>query len=431
MEENKMIKQTKFGWVDLSNLPRTQGGHIRWKNTCGRIVPFQYQDICGDIKIIKYIPPHHIDITIQNYSDNYRIAHMQILRGELGGVLRKITSSFRYNAGDIVNESLLILSSYMNGRYKAYKYQCLIDGYIGRITEDSLRRGSGCLVCCNRVIIRGVNDIATTNPSMAELFWDKTHAYQYSEFSTCKEEFRCPRCGCKIDARIDNVARYGLSCRRCSDGFSYPEKFVLNVLRQALTLHSDVLCNRNLETQKKFDWSKNISHNNPKLSGDKIYDFYISVYGGLLVETHGEQHFQDGLYHMRKRDKTLEEERENDWIKYNVAINNGILPEHYIVLDCRYSTVQYIKRSIMQSMLPQLLGFTEDQIDWCECGKFAMSSRMIEASKLWNEGVRSTKELAIAMQINQTTALDYLRRGEELGIVQDPPKHKKKTQQND
>jgi hypothetical protein len=426
MEENKMIKQTRHGWVDLSNLPRTQGGHISWKNACGCIVPFQYQDICGDIEIIKYIPPRHIDIAIQNYADNYRIAHTQISCGELGGVLHKITSNFRYNAGDIVNESLIILSSYMNGRYKAYKYQCLIDGYIGCITESSLCRGSGCLVCCNRVIMRGVNDIATTNPDMAELFWDKAHAYQHSEFSTCKDEFRCPRCGCKIDARIDNVARYGLSCRRCGDGFSYPEKFVFNVLKQAFKLHSDILYNGNFETQKKFDWSKNILHNNQKLSGDKIYDFYISINNGLLIETHGSQHFEDGLYHMRKRDRTLEEEQENDRIKYQIAIANGILPENYIVLDCRYSTVQYIKQSVMQSILPQILNFTEDQINWCECSEFAMSSRMIEACKLWNNGLRSTKGVSIEMQIDQSTALDYLRRGEELGIVQDPPKHNKK-----
>jgi hypothetical protein len=118
----------------------------------------------------------------------------------------------------------------------------------------------------------------------------------------------------------------------------------------------------------------------------------------------------------------------------NLALKNGILPDHYIQLDCRESSVEHIRNSIMSSNLPYLLNFAENQIDWNKCGLFAMSSRMIEACELWNAGIKSTKKIAREMRIHQCTVWKYLRRGEELGIVQDPPKHinrRNNTQQND
>lgn len=431
METKQMIKQTKFGWVDLSNVKRTKDGRIDWKNSIGCIIPFQYQDIYSTIHIMKYISGRHVCITIHKYASDYQITKSQIINGELGGVLQKITSNFRFHAGDVVNEKILILSSYMNGHRKAYSYQCLIDGYVGSMTEDDLRRGHGCPVCSHRIVMCGINDVVTTHPEVAKLFLDQSDAYKYSAFSKHKAVFKCPNCGNKINAAIYNVVTQGLSCQRCGDGFSYPEKFVFNVLKQISKLHLDILYNDGFETQKSFYWSKNILHNNPKLSGDKIYDFYIPIYGGLLIETHGLHHFEQCLYHTREKDKTLEEERENDSMKYNIAIQNGILPDHYIVLDCRESTIEHIKNSIMSSNLPTLLSFSEDQIDWLECGRFAASSRIIEACSLWNSGVHSTKQIGKTMKMHRTTILRYLRRGEELGIVQDPPKHnKKKTQQN-
>ena len=427
MEENKMIKQTRFGWVDLSCLPRTKNDKIDWKNSGGCIVPFLYQDVCSNIYIIRNISSSHVCITIPDYVSDYKIVKKQIIHGEFGGVLQKITSNFRYHAGDVVNKTLLILSSYMDGRYKAYNYQCLIDGYEGHITEGSLCNGRGCLVCSRRVVVRGINDIATTHPDVASLFWDENCAYKYSAFSKHKNVFRCPNCGNKISAAICNVTTQGLSCPQCGDGFSYPEKFVFSVLKQILKLCSNVEYVGDFETQKTFDWSKNILHNNPKLSGDKIYDFYLPIYGGLLIETHGQQHFEQCLYNTKSDSRTLMEEQENDRLKYDIAIHNDILPDHYVILDCRRSTVQHIKQSIMQSVLPRLLNFTEDQIDWYECGKIATSSRVFEVCELWNDGVKSTRKIATEMKIGQSTVRNYLRRGEELGIVQDPPKHIKRT----
>ena len=58
---------------------------------------------------------------------------------------------------------------------------------------------------------------------------------------------------------------------------------------------------------------------------------------------------------------------------------------------------------------------------------FATSSRVFEVCNLWNGGIRSTIEIAKMMKIGRSTAFKYIRKGEELGIVQDPPKHIKRN----
>ena len=427
-----MIKQITDRRIDFSNLPKTKGGRIDWKHSEGCVIPFKYDDIISQCVINRVMQNRKLEISIENYTNSYIIYNNDLYKCNLGYVLKKFSTDFLFNIGDIVNNNLLITDRYRKDGCRMYNYICINDGYVGSIPEDRIKLGKGCPACCGKVVIRGKTDISTTHPDIASLFWDKEDTYKYSAFSGAKADFRCPVCGEKINSIIYNVTLRGLSCKKCGDGVSYPEKFVFNVLDQVFKLHKDAFKDYTFNAQKKFDWSKNIQHDNQKLSGDKIYDFYIQFHNDLIIETHGPQHFERGFNGSSKRTRTLEEEQENDCIKYNIAIQNGISSENYIVLDCRRSTVEHIKSSIMSSNLPQILNFTEDQIDWNMCGLFAASSRTIEACKLWNSGIKSMKQIAQEMKMSQRTISRYLRRGEELGIVQDPPKHrKKKTQQND
>lgn len=291
------------------------------------------------------------------------------------------------------------------------------------VTPYGFVNGSRCPVCANLKIIQGINDIYTTNPKMANLFLYQNEATKYAEHSNKYTYFKCPYCGNIIYSKINNISNFGLSCKKCGDGISYPEKFVFNVLQQISNFHKENIQLQNFETQKTFDWSKNVPHKNPKLSGDKKYDFYIPLADEILIETNGEQHFKECLFHTYKNSKTLEEEKENDELKMDIAISNGILPQNYIQLDCRYSNIDYIKESIMYSNLPKLLNFTESDIDWNECNRLATSSRVYEACELWNGGFHITKDIANKMKLTQTTIRNYLRRGFELGILQDPPKY--------
>jgi hypothetical protein len=414
-----MIKQTKYGWIDFSNLPKRTDGTIYWKRSAGCIIPFKYDDIISQCVINKVLDNKYLDIGIDDYVDSYVINYDHLSYGQLGYALKKLSTDFLFNIGDVINKSLLITSRYRENGRRKYDYICTEDGYVGSILEGDAKRGRGCPACSGLVVISGKTDIATTHPHIASLFWNEEDAHRYAAMSNKRADFKCPYCESKINAGIVNVTKFGLSCKKCGDGVSYPEKFVFNVLGQVFKLHLDSLNESSLKTHKKFDWSKNIYNDNPKLSGDKIYDFYISTYGGLLIETHGPQHYEYCLYHTRPKDKTLEEEQENDRIKYNIAIQNGIPHENYIVLDCSQSSIQHIKQSIMQSALPRLLDFTEDQIDWVECGRFATSSRVYEACCHWNNGIRDFKKIALLMKMHHETIKRYIRKGRELNIIKE------------
>ena len=424
MEDKQMIKQTKFGYVDLSELKRSKNGtgQINWKKSVGCKVRFKYQDIKSNIIINDFLGDGYINISIIGYAENYVIKTNSVLNGRLGIVVGKITSEFRYKIGDIVNENLMLTSAYINKGRKYYTYTCIIDGYNGHIFENDMISGKGCPVCARKKVMRGVNDIATTRPDIANLLWNSEDAYVYSAYSNKNTNFRCPRCGTKINSNIHNVSIFGLSCKKCGDGISYPEKFVFNFLQQVGNLHKDNIQIRSFEIQKMFDWSKNILHQNIKLSGNKKYDFYIPLENEIIIETHGMQHYEECLLHTYSNARTLLEEQENDILKMNLAISNGIFPQNYIQLDCRYSDMNYIKDTIMSSILPELLNFKEEDIDWNECNCVATSSRVYEVCILWNDGVR-IKDIANKMKLTDVTIRNYLRRGFELGILQTPPKY--------
>ena len=431
MENKQMIKQTKHGWMDFSNLPKRTNGKIHWNHVEGYMIPFKYDDIISQCVINKVLDNKYLDISIDGYIDSYVIKYDNLSCGKLGYALQKLSTNFLFNVGDIIGNNLLITSQYREDGRKKYGYICIKDGHVGCIAESDAKRGQGCPVCCGHVVIIGKTDIATTHPNIASLFWNKEDTYLYSAKSGRRIDFRCPYCNNKINARIENVTNFGLSCPKCGDGFSYPEKFVFNVLEQVFTLHLDLFNGYRFETQKKFDWSKNTYHDNSKLSGSKKYDFYISMQNDIIIETHGKQHYENSVFSTHGNVRTLQEEQENDIIKKSLAIQNGISDNRYIILDCRQSSVEYIKKSIMSSNLPSLLDFTECDIDWYACNAFATSSRVYEACELWNSGIHVITNIANKMKIDRNTVSFYLRRGEELGIVQDSTKHiKKKTIQN-
>lgn len=409
MEEKQMIRQTKFGWVDLSNLPKNNG-KIVWKDTIGCCVPFKYKDVCSRMIINDFVGKQRVKVCVPDYVDNYIITTSNILNGKLGSVAGYYSSNFKHQVEDIIQGNMLITSCYINNNHKFYTYQCLRDGYVGHMSESDVTRGSKCPVCAKHKILTGYNDIATLRPDIADLLCDKNNAFLYGIFSRNKVDFYCPNCGAIINNSIENVCRQGLSCKKCSDGLSFPAKFVYNFLEQLDIKES-------FYTEKVFEWSKNIQHTNKNLCGEKRYDFYIPLNAPIIIEAHGKQHYQPTGFHCCTKSKSFYDELENDKLKMELAINNNILASHYIQLDCQDSSMNYIKNSIMTTSLPKLLCFEEGDIDWDECNRFATSSRVYEACEMWNNSVLTRQEIANKMKMHRTTINRYIKKGKELGIV--------------
>ena len=413
-----MIKQTKFGWVDVSGLP-IKNGKIEWKKCIGSIIRFKYKDIYSKMVICRFFDrnKNKVIVNVDGVDCDQIINCYQILRGEFGAIVNKKTAKYKYQIGQIVNGSMLITSQYKIGSYKHYCYICQNDGYEGHISEGSIARGSICLCCAGKVLVPGVNDIATTRPDIADLLWDQDDGTKYQAGTKKRVDFRCPYCGNKINAIICNVAHQGLFCRQCDDGLSYPNKFVYNFIKQLSDNHLHDGRAFVFTPEKTFPWSMNIEHENKILSGKKIYDIFIDTHN-IIIENHGDYHYVVGFEGLNGS-RTLKEVQENDILKRDLALLNGITENHYVVLNCSVSSMEYIKNSIMSSSLPMLLDFTEDDIDWFKCDKFATSSRVYDACCYWNNGVHNYAEIALLMKMHPDTIKRYIHKGRELNIIND------------
>lgn len=147
---NNNVVKTERGWVDLSNLVYN-GRLVNWDESIGKSVDFQYDDIISTLTITSRTDNiQYVYIDIPGYTEHYKIYVGQIRHGQLGGVLKIITSDYKYNVGDIVSNLEIISREKVPG-YKYYNYKCLKDGYIGRIREDHLTKGHACPVCNNSI----------------------------------------------------------------------------------------------------------------------------------------------------------------------------------------------------------------------------------------------------------------------------------------
>ena len=106
---------------------------------------------------------------------------------------------------------------------------------------------------------------------MIEYLVNKEDGYKYTSQSGKLIKVKCKNCGLEKEIKVKNLyAEHGVACERCSDGKSYPEKFMYNLLEQS---------NINFETQYSPQWG----------NGHR-YDFYLPDYN-IIIETHGEQHY--------------------------------------------------------------------------------------------------------------------------------------------
>ncbi len=256
-----------------------------------------------------------------------------------------------------------------------------------------------CPYCAGQRLLVGFNDLWTTHPHVAKLLKNKQRGYEITAGTHKKEDFQCEQCGLEKNVVVKSVTQSGFSCPRCSDGISYPEKFVFNLLEQL-----DI----DFKYQQIFVWSKNVPNDNSKLIGDKQYDFYIPSLN-CIIETHGKQHSNKRGF-SAFGGRTGEEEAENDKLKEKLAKENDIA--NYISLDCGESTIKHIKKSIELSDLKTLLKL--DKINWEKCHEAACHSLVKTVCDLWNEGKKTTEIIGVS-RLDRSTIIKYLKQGKTLG----------------
>lgn len=197
--------------------------------------------------------------------------------------------------------------------------------------------------------------------------------------------FKCKNCNniSSTYKSLKHVTNYGYSCEYCSDGISIPEKFMSNVLKQL-----------------DIEYIKELSRLNVNWINTRIrYDFYISSLN-LIIETHGSQHYEkNNMFHI-----DLNSIEEVDKIKKELALDNGI--ENYIEVDCRHSTLEWLKENIIKSLYQH---FDLSNIDWNLAWEESQNSLCVKAWELWDQGY-AAKEIVEELQITHTTVTSYLKK---------------------
>ena len=208
--------------------------------------------------------------------------------------------------------------------------------------------------------------------------------YKISAYSNMKFKFKCNKCEEIGDLRsLNQVVQHGYVCHYCSDKKSIPNKFMVELLK---------IMNIDFKSEKTFKWSEG-----------KQYDFYIPNLN-MIIEMNGIQHYEES-----PRGRSLKEEQENDVYKKELALNNNV--ENYIVIDCRYSTFEWLKKNVIKE-LDNI--FNLNNIDWNKIWINCQKSLVIQTWELYNQGM-STKEIAKELNIGKTTVGRYLHKGNEIG----------------
>lgn len=416
-ENKELIESGKCKKVFTECLPReyrfganTNKLKINWGKIDNNTIHFICEDIEDDLIIVKHFKDKKVLLLYKGNSkiiNRYSLCSCDILR-----FIGKEKINFKFNINDIVNTKksyLKIIDRKVekelnkNGHLisiKWYKYHCNKCGNEDWIREGNLLKNVSCNVCTGSKIKFGFNTIYDTDKDMNWKYKygiSESDAKKFSEYSNNKISVTCPNCGLNRTVSIANLYRNkSLNCV-CKDGFTYPEKFMLNFLN--LVINDNFI----------YQYSKV----NSNWCGSKMYDFYFKLNGEeYIIETHGEQHYVNSF--KQKGSKTLEEEQKNDKYKKELAIQNGIKAENYIVIDCRKSDMGFIKENIINSKLSEI--FDLSNIDWNEIGKRCEKNIVKIISEFKNNNpCMTSKEIGKIFKISSCTVKKYVNRGYDYG----------------
>ena len=389
------MSKTKINkYIDLNQFPRDKNGNISWKDSVGMTIDFYYYNKKHTIKIMKYISLDYVEIKVDDMSSEI-VGTQKIRHLNFDNLFYE--PNYNYNIGDIVNnimilEQLFIKTEYKNqyGRRKHYKCRCLKDGYEYIISEADFKKSKGCPVCAGKRVFVGYNDLATTNPEIIQYLLNKEDGHKYTRCSHKSIWVVCPDCGHKRMMRVEDIVLNGFSCKKCSDGLSYPNKFAHNVFEQIANQYEEYY-----------------SEYSPDWAGRMRYDNYIKLLDGqeIIVE-------MDGGFHYNNFGKRS---AQNDKIKDFLAYEHGIT---VIRINCFYNKIidrfNFIKNNFINSLKQY---FDLSNVNWNSANEFGISNRFIKIVNYYNEHPLMTiEEITNRFNLSYETIRNYLIIGGKLGL---------------
>lgn len=296
-----------------------------------------------------------------------------------------------------INPNIDILSTeYISAKNNYLEIRCkLHPQYVQYSTWSNLKSGYGCKYCGkvkmseNRKI--DINKtVSVLRPDLVKYFKDKSLTNTLYPKSSKSVELICPNCDSKRSMKVHKLSNNCFNCDICSDNISLPEKFVRRLLKEF---------DMDFTTEYTID--------------NKRYDFYFELNDDkYIIETHGLQHYEESSEYS-KFSRTLKEEQENDLLKYNLAIKRGILPENYIVIDCRYSELEWLKENCTKELSNN---FDLSSVDWYKVWEYSQKSITLEIIESLKTNL-SISKIADMHNVSTDTIYRILYMGRNVGLL--------------
>ena len=419
---NEEIEE-KVRKVFLEDLPRYKDSRINWKESIGIIVKGIYNSIEFEVEIIK-MDEIDCDYIFIQYLDKplFKIATTSFRKCMMGRLLGERTYEFKIKTGTIfkddkrditiIDREYRMNNSGKKQKCKWYKYTCNKCRNEDWIIEGQLiGRNGGCNACGNglKKVVLGINTIWDTDRWMCDLGVSEKDAKSNTSQSSNKITVICPDCGIIKDKpmMISNIyKRHSIGCS-CSDGKSYPEKYLISILNQLninfIGEYSPKWC--------EFPFRKGVRKGR--------YDFYFLLNNKeYFIETDGDWH---GTFNNYSK-ITAEESLYIDKMKDELAYKNNV---SMIRIDCKKSISSYIKQNVILNIGSL---FDLSQINWLECERFALGNLVkIACDYKKNNPSITALEISKIMKISRSSISKFLKVGTKLQWCNYTPKEDSKN----
>lgn len=318
---------------------------------------------------------------------------------------RILTSEqYRQEIFEKVDNEFEIISEYNGVREDILIKHNTNEPHTFKMNASTFKFNPHCPACSerNRTIIPGINDFHTLYPNLSIYFNNYEDGYKFSKSGKKKKaELKCPDCGHVYMGDVDSLITHGFSCPCCSDGISYPNKFIYNSLLQIKT---------DFKILRREYYPNWCVYEIDGIEKHGYYDIYFELKNGnkYIIEMDGAIGHGDDTSSW-SRDNALE----IDSIKENLAKENNI---EVIRIDCRYGSndkFDYILNNIKQSKLKDIINL--DVIDFNKSNISSLTSYVKKACELWDSGL-SRKEISNILGLCGDTITKYLSNGAKFGI---------------
>ena len=393
---------------DLSYIPKRKYGDVfryDWQHSIGYKIGVRINNNYTYYTIISYDTKTGDMVLSDNYGNKNTLNRWIFKSHKKDVAANKITKEHLFEENTEVNGYYIIKKirvphpTKKSCTIKGYTVKCLKCEEIFDLSENNLiRKNKGYCKYCAPKCIRGINDMWTTNPEIAKYLKNPEDGYKYKiNYSNKQLEWICPNCGEIIYASPNIILNRGLTCRRCSDKISLPERIMYNILQ---SFEIDFEYQKILPIKSFIFEEKEYT---------PMYDFYFELNNKKYIIE------MDGGFHNKvhiKSDKTIEQIKLIDKEKDKLALRNDCI---LIRIDADPSTFEYIynnitSNTILNSLFDFSLIIKSKVLEYC-----CLNNLTKEICEYYNNTTKNMHEIAKCFHVSYNHVYNSLKFGKELG----------------